>query len=187
MVKISERLQHRYERVLLDLSNECAKWQVPIEDFAPRNWLLRKMGLKIGKPVFIDTGLQFEHGFNISIGDYTFIRQGAHLADWGKIDIGCACLIARGFTAITGSHDKSNLLSYIEEISIGDHCFIGANVTVLSNVKIGNNCIIGAGSVVNKNIPDKSIAVGCPAKVIGKRKRIPFMQYTGFGFWGEVK
>ena len=40
------------------------------------------------------------------------------------------------------------------------------------NVKIGSNCIIGAGSVVTKDIPDNSVAVGIPAKVIGKYDEI---------------
>lgn len=51
---------------------------------------------------------------------------------------------------------------------IGDKVTIGANVVVIGNVKIGNNVIIGAGSVVVKDIPDNSVAVGNPAKVIKK-------------------
>lgn len=64
-------------------------------------------------------------------------------------------------------------------IEIGNNVFIGSNTIVLCDVKIGSNVIIGAGSLVNKDIPDNSIAVGTPAKVIGtfdnfiaKRKRI---------------
>ena len=52
-------------------------------------------------------------------------------------------------------------------IEIGDNVFIGANTTVLYNVKIGSNVVVGAGSLVNKDIPDNTIAAGCPAKVIG--------------------
>lgn len=52
-------------------------------------------------------------------------------------------------------------------IEIGNNVFIGANSVVLSDVTIGSNVIIGAGSIVNNNIPDNSIAVGVPAKVIG--------------------
>jgi len=65
-------------------------------------------------------------------------------------------------------------------IEIGDNVFIGSNTTVLYDVKIGSNVIIGAGSLVNKDIPDNSVAVGTPAKVIGtfddfvsKRKAMP--------------
>lgn len=49
---------------------------------------------------------------------------------------------------------------------IGSFSFIGTNSTVIPNVTIGKNVIIGAGSVVTKDIPDNSVAVGTPAKVI---------------------
>ncbi len=49
---------------------------------------------------------------------------------------------------------------------IGDNVYIAANSTVIGGVHIGNNVIIGAGSVVVKDIPDNSVAVGNPARVI---------------------
>lgn len=49
---------------------------------------------------------------------------------------------------------------------IGDNVSLGANVVIIGDVKIGNNVIIGAGSVVVKDIPDNSVAVGNPARVI---------------------
>lgn len=51
-------------------------------------------------------------------------------------------------------------------IEIGDNVFIGSGTTILYDVKIGSNVIVGAGSVVTKDIPDNSIAVGVPARVI---------------------
>lgn len=57
---------------------------------------------------------------------------------------------------------------YFGTIEIGDNTFIGARVILLDNIRIGKNCIIGSGSIVTKDIPDNSIAVGNPAKVIGK-------------------
>lgn len=50
--------------------------------------------------------------------------------------------------------------------TLGDNVSLGANVVIIGDVKIGNNVIIGAGSVVVKDIPDNSVAVGNPAKVI---------------------
>ncbi|MEE1035324.1 MAG: hypothetical protein U0L06_12240 [Agathobacter sp.] len=49
---------------------------------------------------------------------------------------------------------------------IGDNVYIAANATVIGGVHIGNNVIIGAGSVVVKDIPDNSVVVGNPARVI---------------------
>lgn len=67
-------------------------------------------------------------------------------------------------------------------IKIGDNVFIGSNTTVLYDVQIGSNVIVGAGSLVNKDIPDNSVAVGVPAKVIGTfddyiAKRKPMKMY----------
>tara|TARA_B110000967_G_C18776628_1_gene505889 strand:- start:244 stop:861 length:618 start_codon:yes stop_codon:yes gene_type:complete len=53
-------------------------------------------------------------------------------------------------------------------VNIGSSCLIGANTTILPNIIIGNNCIIGAGSTVINNIPDNSIVVGNPGKIIKK-------------------
>lgn len=50
--------------------------------------------------------------------------------------------------------------------SIGDNVSLDANVVIIGAVRIGNNVTIGAGSVVVKDIPDNTVAVGNPAKVI---------------------
>ncbi|MCR4677121.1 MAG: hypothetical protein K5679_00015 [Lachnospiraceae bacterium] len=53
---------------------------------------------------------------------------------------------------------------------IGDNVYLAANSTVIGNVIIGNNVIVGAGSVVTKDIPDNSVVVGNPARVIREIK-----------------
>ena len=55
---------------------------------------------------------------------------------------------------------------YAYPITIGEDCWIGGGAIICPGVTIGNRCIIGAGSVVTKDIPNDSIAVGNPAKVI---------------------
>jgi len=53
-----------------------------------------------------------------------------------------------------------------QPVVIGNHVWIGANVTILKGVTIGNDAIIASGSVVTKDIPAKCLAAGIPAKVI---------------------
>lgn len=57
-------------------------------------------------------------------------------------------------------------LEITKPIKIGSDVYIGNNVLILPGVTIGNKVVIGAGAVVAKDIPDNSVAVGVPAKVI---------------------
>lgn len=65
-----------------------------------------------------------------------------------------------------GSKNSSTQKLNIKQTIIGEDSHIGANSVVLAGVQIGKRCQIGAGSVVTRNIPDYSVAVGNPAKVI---------------------
>jgi serine O-acetyltransferase len=51
---------------------------------------------------------------------------------------------------------------------IGDNVYIGAGAKIIGNVVIGNNCRIGANAVVYKNMPDNSVAVQAPTRLIEK-------------------
>lgn len=51
-------------------------------------------------------------------------------------------------------------------ITIGDNVFIGNKATIMPGVTIGDNVIIGYGAIVTKDIPNNSVAVGVPAKVV---------------------
>lgn len=72
-------------------------------------------------------------------------------------------------------HDRTDI-TMIEQgmdellpVSIGNDVWIGRRVMILPGVHIGNGCVIGAGAVVVKDIPDYSIAVGVPARVVRRR------------------
>lgn len=51
-------------------------------------------------------------------------------------------------------------------VHIGDGSWLGTHVVIAGNITIGKHCVIGANSVVTKDIPDYSVAVGIPAKVV---------------------
>lgn len=69
-------------------------------------------------------------------------------------------------------------IKQLSPVIIGEGSWIGENVCIIG-ASIGKNCVIGANSVVNKNIPDYSVAVGSPAKVI---KRFCFIDHM----WKKV-
>lgn len=52
------------------------------------------------------------------------------------------------------------------KIIIKDNCFIGVNSVLLPNIIIGPNSIVGAGAIVTKNVPEATVVVGVPAKIL---------------------
>ncbi|GFI50182.1 putative acetyltransferase [Lachnospiraceae bacterium] len=102
--------------------------------------------------------------------------------DCNKITIGSNVLIASNVQLYTATHpvefaeryipDQDSQLekfqTYALPIKIGNGCWLGGGVIVLPGVTIGDGSVIGAGSVVTKDIPENSLAVGNPCRVIRK-------------------
>lgn len=109
----------------------------------------------------------------LHIGEHTTIGHFAHIVARRSVTIGKNVLIAdRVFISdCTHSYEESSLpikaqdIVIVGEVNIGDDTWIGENVCVCGH-SIGKHCVIGANSVVNKDIPDFSVAVGNPIKVI---------------------
>ena len=62
--------------------------------------------------------------------------------------------------------DRVPDLEITKPIVLGENVYVGNNVMFLPGVTVGNNVIIGAGAIVSRDIPDNSVAVGVPARVI---------------------
>lgn len=102
--------------------------------------------------------------------------------DYSKITLSNGCVlskevlllthdysIARGIEALQGkTWEAGRVPHFLKEIYVGENSFIGARSMLLPGTHIGKNCIIGAGAIVKGVIPDNSIVVGNPAKVIAK-------------------
>lgn len=89
------------------------------------------------------------------------------------IEIGGNVSITTGVTILTHGYDWSvfkgmygDVLGTAGRVKIGNNVFIGMNSTILKGVTIGNNVVIGANSLINKNVPDNSVVVGNPQRVV---------------------
>lgn len=71
-----------------------------------------------------------------------------------------------GVWVLRNLHEELRSGDLFGTIVIGDNVHIGTNAIIMPGVSIGSNCVIGCGAVVTKDIPDNSIAVGVPARVI---------------------
>lgn len=92
----------------------------------------------------------------IDVGNGTNIQENSVLhTDWGyPLTIGAGCTI--GHKAM------------LHGCTIGDNSLIGMGATVLNGAVIGRNCLIGAGALIteNKVIPDGSLVMGAPGRVV---------------------
>jgi len=114
-----------------------------------------------------------DYGYNIEIGENFFANHNTVILDGAKVTFGDNVFVAPNCGFYTAGHPidyerRNQGLEYAYPIKVGDNVWIGAGVQVLPGVTIGNNVVIGAGSIVVKDIPDDSVAVGNPCKVIRK-------------------
>lgn len=109
-----------------------------------------------------------------TIGDNCLIFTIAFSTEPYLIEIGDHCVVSSGTTFITHDgavwlfRDKHPNMTIFGKITVGNNTFIGMNCTILAGAEIGSNCIIGGGSVVRGKIPDNSVVMGNPAKVVMK-------------------
>lgn len=109
------------------------------------------------------------------IGNDTYIGRNAHFVALKDVKIGNNVLIADNVYISDNFHQFEDINRPIKDqevrfkgaVSIGDQSWLGENVCVIAS-SVGKHCVVGANSVVNSDIPDYSIAVGSPAKVIKK-------------------
>lgn len=114
---------------------------------------------------------QADYGYNISIGENSFINHNAYLLDCAAVTIGKNCFIGPDFGAYTALHpmDPEIRRAGTEKalpVVIEDDVWIGGSVKILPGVTIGRGSVIGAGSTVTRDIPPMSFAAGSPAEVI---------------------
>lgn len=117
-----------------------------------------------------------EAGIGLVVGDRSSFATGCFIGCSGEITIGNDVMLGPQVRVYSENHVFADTESTIRSqgversfVHIGDDCWIGSDSVITAGVTIGNGVVIGAGSVVTSDIPDYSIAVGAPARVIRNR------------------
>ena len=142
----------------------------------------------IGNNVFIRDGARIEavtewnekkYSPRIIIGDNVNIEQNLHLTCADEVVIGDNVSILSNVLITDINHSNKKMRVHplkqdleVSKVRIGSYSLIGSGAKILPGVNIGENCVVGANSVVTKNIPDKCIVVGVPAKIIKRYDEI---------------
>ncbi|WP_407414666.1 sugar O-acetyltransferase [Methanobrevibacter sp.] len=142
-------------------------------DFEKQYEVLCEILGSVGSNVMMCKRFSFDNGKNIFIGDNFTANYNLTILDIKEVYIGDNVMIGPNTLITTVNHPLSpkgrrKHLAKATEIHIGNDVWLGGNVTVLPGVTIGNNVVVGAGAVVTKDIPDNSLALGVPARVVKK-------------------
>ena len=114
----------------------------------------------------------------LQIGHRVYFNEDLMISVKSGVTIGDGCRFGPGVKIFDNDHtfDAENGVSdkhVSAPITIGNHCWIAANVVILKGTQIGNNCVIGAGAVVHGTIPDSALVTATRELVvrpIGDRK-----------------
>lgn len=122
---------------------------------APDANLIGKVVLEEGASVWFGSTIRADHE-EIRVGAGSNVQENCvfHVDDGYPLVIGAGCTIGHKVM--------------LHGCTIGDNSLIGMGATVLNGAKIGKNCLIGAGALIteNKVIPDGSLVMGVPGKVV---------------------
>ena len=156
-----------------------------------REEILRGLLGSFGEGSYLQGPITFHYGIHTHIGKRFFGNFNLTIQDDAEVYIGDDCNFGPNVTIVTPEHpllanerrclldenEQPKHLCYARPVRIGHDCWFGANVTICPGVTIGSGCVIGAGSVVTRDIPDNSLAVGVPCRVLRSITASDSMQY----------
>lgn len=138
-----------------------------------RWWLKSFCGATIGENVRICSSVIIQISARLTIGENTWIGEhtkilggNAQVIIESDVDIGPEVLLVTGSHKLWGVKGKAAGKGYSNPIKICRGAWVGARSIILGNVTVGEESIVAAGSLLNKNVSDKSLFGGVPARLI---------------------
>lgn len=140
--------------------------------FSLRRCLLRFFGAEIGKEVHIYNSALIYFPWNLKIGDWSSIGEGALIYNLGLVTIGQSVTISQRAHLCAGSHDyrRPDLPLLKLPVTIHDEAWICADAFVGPETVVGAGAVVGARAVVVKNVEPWTVVAGNPARFLSRRE-----------------
>ncbi len=138
-----------------------------------RNFLLKRLLHQIDSSSFVGLGVTFYDPWNITIAERSVVNPKCTIdARGGDVVIEADADIGAETHIWTLEHDPNDRDHGTRGggIVIKDHAWIATRVTILPGVTIGRGAVVACGAVVTKDVPEKSVVAGVPAKLIAQRE-----------------
>lgn len=142
------------DKKIIFLKNKCYKYR------------------KRNKALYILIWLIYSHycvKYGVQIPAKVKIGEGFRIVHWGGIVINEYAVLGKNVKVLNGVLIGAESRGKRKGVPIiGDNVWIGSKATIVGNVKIGNNVLIASNSFVNFSVPDNSVVIGNPGKIIRK-------------------
>ncbi len=154
-----------------------------LAEYRYSRWVFTKVQLPVIKHILKLFGILWHKLIEITTGidlpSRAQIGKGVYIAHFGgifineNVKIGDYCTLSQNITiGIAGRGDKRGCPT------LGDRVYLAPGCQVIGPIAIGDEVAIGANAVVTKDLPDKAVAVGVPAKIISHKGNADFTTYS---------
>lgn len=166
LYRVDESLRPAFDRAreLTSQINSCA-------DQEERKCLFRELLGGTGENFLIESPFRCDYGKQIFVGENFYANYDCIILDQCPVRFGDNVLLGPRVSIFSAGHPtdaeiRNTGLEFGKPITVGNNVWIGGGAIINGGVTIGDNAVIGAGAVVTKDVPDNTIAVGNPARVL---------------------
>ena len=140
--------------------------------YSVKRRLLSLFGARIGRGVVIKNRVNIKYPWRLSVGDHSWIGEGAWIDSLGNVTIGAHACLSQGCMVETGNHDwsKPSFDLMVEDVVVEDGAWAAVRSVLLPGSKLASHAVLGAGSVLRGGTEPYGVYFGVPAEKVGQRR-----------------
>lgn len=140
--------------------------------YAPKRFLLKLFGAKIGKGLIIKPHVSIKYPWRLTIGNHVWIGEQVWIDNLAQVTLKDNSCVSQGAMLLCGNHNykKTTFDLVVGEIMLEEGAWAGAKTVVCPGVVLGSHCLLTAGSIATGSLEANWIYQGNPAVKIKPRE-----------------